>query len=147
MLQEKGSWRDGPMFCGTMTCWPQAGVLWVVEQRCRMSASFAKVGHSPMYWVYSLHPTTLTHLKLNYFYSIRKTQIYLNAEAIWRVNLQCDSPNACGKRTRHLNHFCIISFNSGGLPPLPNPTALYACLFQWKLVENSCPLLLHCHGL
>ena len=63
----------------------------------------------------------LTCSKLNEFYSIQRSQIYLNTKAIWEINFQCDSSNACGKSTRDLNHFPIISFSSVGLPPLPNP--------------------------
>lgn len=89
----------------------------------------------------------LTCSELNEFYSIQRRQIYLNTKAIWEINFQCDSSNACGKSTRDLNHFPIISFSSVGLPPLPNPMTLHVCLFQWKLVENSYPLSLHCHEL
>lgn len=60
----------------------------------------------------------------------------MNTTEIWEVNAQCDSPDACGTSTRDWNHFPIISSVLEACP-LPSPLALHACLFQWKLVENS----------
>lgn len=147
VLQEKCPQSNVPVFCG-MAWPPQANMVWVVYWQYRMCAHLYQnnVVHFCVEFIVCML-AILTCTKLNSFYNIQKSQIYLNAKAIWEVNFQCDSPNACGKSTRDLNHFPIISCSSGGLPPLPNPTALHACLFQWKLVENSYPLSLQCHEL